>query len=379
MHGPRCDRFPLIATTSITLWALLLCVPHFSAAAGIDADLPRVRAAAERGYVQDEIALGAAYFTGKGVAQDLKQAAYWYEKAAGSGDPAAQNQIGYFYQAGIGVAKDAQRAAHWYQLASAGGLKIAKVNLGVAYTWGIGVTKNPHLAEQLFREAANGGFGPGAVYLGDMYYMGVGLPQDKSAGEQWYEKGVKLHNYLAEYRMGFILSQTEDHKKDFKRAVELFRESAAAGFVPAMHSLGLLLVNHPELEGTKEEALNRLEQAADAGFWRSSIVLGVLARDGRLISPDAHAAYLNFQKAADAGGDQAKSMLRKDFEILSKKLSSEERAKLDTKASQWAAKHHDGLELIYKGGEDAGQFPAFALAAAPDDVHAGPLIPKSPF
>ena len=65
-----------------------------------------------------------------------KLAAYWYEKAANSGDPVAQKQIGYFYQVGIGVPRDPVRAVRWFERAVSGGLVEAKVNLGVVFLWG---------------------------------------------------------------------------------------------------------------------------------------------------------------------------------------------------------------------------------------------------
>src|SRR5438094_10509126 len=54
---------------------------------GAPADLTSVRELAEKGSVRDEITLAADYFSGTGVAQDSKMAAYWYEKAAGHGNP----------------------------------------------------------------------------------------------------------------------------------------------------------------------------------------------------------------------------------------------------------------------------------------------------
>ncbi len=89
---------------TVFLFVSTLWVPmSVYAGPGTDEDLTQVRILAERGSTRDEIALAGAYFMGKGVKQDPKMAAYWYEKAAGHGNPQAQNQIGYFYQAGIGV------------------------------------------------------------------------------------------------------------------------------------------------------------------------------------------------------------------------------------------------------------------------------------
>jgi len=131
----------------------------------------------------------------------------------------------------MGVLPDAVRAAHWYQLSASSGFTLAKVNLGAAYIWGVGVERNPKMAEQLFIEAANKGSSLELTYLGDMYFFGDGVPQDKAAAERWYERAVKMHNYFAAFRLGRILSEPCEHPRDMKRALSLFRESAAAGFV----------------------------------------------------------------------------------------------------------------------------------------------------
>ena len=101
--------------------------PAYASSADVQ-DLKQVRKLAGQGSIRDEIVLAGDYFIGKGVPQDTKMAAYWYEKAAGLGSPEAQNQIGYFYQAGIGVSPDPSRALHWYQLAASSGFAKAKVN-----------------------------------------------------------------------------------------------------------------------------------------------------------------------------------------------------------------------------------------------------------
>src|ERR1700728_552033 len=145
----------MLTTWKSSSWFLSLILVAFCefwtatqalAAAGAPADLNETRRLAEKGSISDEIALAGDYFTGKGVNQDSTKAAYWYEKAAGHGNPAAQNQIGYFYQAGIGVPQDSERAFHWYQLASASGFAKAKVNLAITYLYGVGTRKDSDLA-----------------------------------------------------------------------------------------------------------------------------------------------------------------------------------------------------------------------------------------
>ncbi len=378
MLGSRL-RFLGFAAQSIACVVLLLSRVSAFAAAGADADLPEIRAAAEHGYIQDQIALGAAYLSGRGVRQDLKLSAYWYEKAAGLGDPSAENEIGYFYEMGIGVAPNPSRAVHWYQLAASAGSLDAKVNLGIAYLWGKGVPQDHKMAQQLINEAANKGSGIGAAYMGEMYNFGEGVAQDPAAAEHWYEKGAKLHNSLSSFRLGVLLSTPADHPRNIERAAALFRESADAGFIPAKHSLGLLMLNHPELGYSSGEALVNLDQAAAAGTWKSQIVLGILARDGKSVAKDDRTAYFHFRIAAQQGGDAAQALLQKDFQALEKSLSADQRATIDREADTWIQKHNLALEVVYKDGDHWSRFPAFALATKSSDEHAVGLVPANPF
>jgi TPR repeat protein len=358
---------------------LLICVLWTAMPARADDraadDLTHVRMLAEQGSIHDEIALAGDYFTGTGVMQDSKKAAYWYEKAAGHGNPQAQNQIGYFYQAGIGVSPDSKRAVHWYQLAAASGFATAKVNLAIAYLRGLGVQKNEDLAVRLMTQAYEEGNGTAATYLGLLSYFGMGLKEDKVAGERWFESGLKLHDPLAAYNLGLLYSVYEDHARDFPKAAALLGQASDAGYVPAMHSLGLLLVNHPELKQTSEQSRTLLETAANAGNWKSSIVLGILARDGRGIPVDNEAAYFHFRVAALQGGAETRHLVERDIAILKTKMSLEESQKVNTTANAWFEHHSLALAFVYKEGKSKSDFPAAAMGYAPDGSVAGQLVP----
>jgi TPR repeat protein len=366
------------------LKAVLLCAAlagsnRAALAADPLSNIPNAPDAEVGGQVSKESALAEAYLTGKGVSRDPKQAAYWFEKAAGLGDPVAQNQIGYLYQVGLGVPADPVRAVRWFRLAASNGLTNAKVNLAVAYIWGVGTQTDPGMGEKLLLEAAAKGNSIAATYLGDLYYNGQVRPKDEAAGEKWYEKAVKMHSYLAEYRMGMLLSEPVNHAQDYKRAVSLFRQSAAAGYVPAMHSLGRLLVNHPELCTSHQEALTLLNDAADAGTWQSSVVLGALARDGKWITQDPRQAYFHFRAGAIQGGDRAKALVAKDLQILSAKLSAEELAQLNEQAADWAREHGQLISMLYRGQKAGPAAGTLALATPIPGAHAGTLVPLTIF
>jgi TPR repeat protein len=341
-------------------------------AIAVEPDIPRLQSAAAKGSVQQEIELGAAYLTGRGVARDEKQAAYWYEKAANAGDPAAQNQIGFFYQTGIGVKRNLARAVQWYERSMAGGSQIAKVNLGVAYMWGIGIRKDPTLAVQLFREAAKKGSGEGATYLGVLYYSGTGVPKDTSEAMHWFEVGSKLHNAIAEHDLALMLLQRTD-RASHDRAIDLLRESAVAGYVEAMHQLGLEITKNPSYARSPRENVDLLEGAASNGFWKSSFVLGVLARDGRGVAKDSKEAYYHFRIAALQGGDPALVRVQSDIARLKTTLGKEEIRNLDLQAAEWTQKHNEHLQFVnLRGGERS--YPALVLGYPEKGDHAGTLI-----
>jgi len=259
---------------------------------------------------------------------------------------------------GLGVPADPERALHWYQLSAASGLPDATLNLGVLYVLGLGVEKDASVAAEYFQEAVRKGNGTGATYLGTLNYFGIGLPQDRVAAEHWYTVGEKLHDPMAAYDLGTLYSVVPDHPHNPSKAAAYLRESAGEGFVPSMHSLAVLLVHHPELARSPDEAVHLLEFCANVGYWRSSLVLGVLARDGNGVPADGKAAYYHFQVAMLQGGEEAQTLLRKDTQKLAAVLGSEESEKLDSDASHWFQQHHLAVNFINTKGNKGKLFPA---------------------
>lgn len=375
---PTRGGFAFAALCSQMMVALTVAMFVPRVAKAVDPDIPRVQAGAERGSVQHEIELGAAYLVGHGVPKDEKQAAYWYEKAANSGDPGAQQQIGYFYAAGIGVERSPERATGWFERAVAGGSIGAKVNLGVAYVWGQGVRKDPQFGAQLFREAAEKGSGIGACYLGDSYHFGIGLPKDDAKAMHWFEVGAKRHDARAAYDVAFLILQQPNHQ-DSKKVIKYLRQSAAGGYVMAKHQLALELIrdrkNAPP--ASSAEAFGLLEETAADGFWKSSAILGVLYRDGQGTTKDNDAAYYHFRIAALQGGESAASLVAADVEALKESLAGSERVALDAKAVSWAKDHSSALEYVNAPQGLEQTFPALAIEYPQGDRHAGKAVAVS--
>lgn len=372
----RRDRklIPLTALFSQLAAALLAMVISQQPANAADLNISRIQADAERGSVQREIQLGAAYLIGHGVPKDERQAAYWYERAANSGDPGAQQQIAYFYATGIGVERSPERAAEWFQRAVAGGSVSAKVNLGVAYVWGQGVRKDPQFGVQLFREAAEKGSGIGACFLGDSYHFGIGVAKDDSKAMHWFEVGAKRHDARAAYDAAYLLLHRSSREGN-EKAMKYLRESASGGYVMAKHQLALELIHRekPVPSASYDEAIDLLQKASADGFWRSSAILGILYRDGQGMQQDKQAAYYHFRIAELQGGNEATALLAREVERLKKDLGGPELLTLDEKATVWAKDHSRSLEYVGVPRGLEQTFPALAVESPTSDAHAGVL------
>jgi TPR repeat protein len=358
-------HFSRSATRILCPLILVFCAalrPACAADHGQEKKLAEMLARAQQGYIEDQIELGAAYLLGNGVSADPAEAAHWYLRAAQSGSPEAQNEIGYFYQIGVGVPMDLERAAHWFQLASAGGMARAKVNLGVSYLYGTGVRKNPQMARQLFQEAIDKGSGLGAAYLGIMAWVGLGGPPDKDAAEHWFETGVKLHDAQAEYDLALLFASPDSKRHDLRKAVELLRSSAEKGYVAAKHALGQLIVNHPELAQSQGEASRELRQASEAGSWKASLLLGVMARDGNMIDADPRQAYYFFSLGALQGGGDAERLVHRDLDALKARLAADQQSAAADAAKAWFAQHRTPLVYIVKDNDKEKYFPLLASA-----------------
>lgn len=290
--------------------------------------------------IQQELRLAGDFLVGKGVQKDPVQSAYWFKKAADQGDAEAQNELGYLYSWGLGVPRDNAQAFRWFARAAGQGYQQAKLNLAVMYMRGIGVARDPRFATDLLTELAKRGSARAQDYLGMMYLDGIGVPQDRRIAEEWFSKSAKGKNPEGEFAMGNLYSVEGDHEHDFAKAEKYLRESARAGYVPAMYSLGVLEVNHPEITPKKAgEALSLLERAAEAGTWQSSAALGTLARDGRERPQDVAEAFRWFTIAVKQGGTEADALMRASMEKCRAALGAEQQEAELRAAESWLTEH----------------------------------------
>ena len=191
---------------------------------------------------------------GSGVAQDYKQAALWFRRAAAHGLAQAQYELGGLYLNGLGVAEDAVEGLRLTQLAADQGYADALLAVAV---------------EASIQQSAKGVF------------FDRDDPKDPT---------VPL----------------------FAKALAAFERDAAAGSAYAMRQIAQMYYNREVV--AKESAYANYKKLADRGDRNALFIVGVLTETGQGIAKDEAEAARIYRGPADDGDPIAQTYLARMIE-----------------------------------------------------------------
>lgn len=97
--------------------------------------------------------LGLAYEHGRGVAQDLTQAAKYYRQGAELGNASCQNSLGVMYLNGNPMPRDLKQGFEWTRKSALQGHGLAMYNLGRCYQFGHGVADDMSKAIEWYEKS----------------------------------------------------------------------------------------------------------------------------------------------------------------------------------------------------------------------------------
>jgi TPR repeat protein len=166
-----------------------------------------IRASAEYGLPEGQVAYGRLLLQGRGVAQDQVSALNWFRKAAERGDAEGQNMVGRCLENGWGVAADIAQAALWYERAARAGLDWAQYNLGHLYLDGLGVERDPARAFGLYLRAAEQGHVRAMNLTARCYEQGWGVGVDTAAARDWAQCSAEGGYFRGQYNFGLMLAE----------------------------------------------------------------------------------------------------------------------------------------------------------------------------
>ena len=265
--------------------------------------------AAEQGNAYAQLALGFCYAAGKGVSLDDKQAFYWYKKAAEQGDATAQNNLALCYEEGKGTSKDYQQATFWYKKSVEQGNVSAQFNLGNNYCTGTGVPQDYQQAVSLFKQAAEQGHSLAQNWLGGLYYDGKGVAQNYEQAVYWFKKSAEQGNDGSQSRLGDCYSQGHGVSQDYQQAVFWYRKAAEQGNAYAQNRLGWCYEDGKGVVQDYQQAVSWYRKAAEQGFVVAQFNLGWCYEKGQGVSQDYQQAVSWYRKAAEQGYAYAQDRL----------------------------------------------------------------------
>jgi TPR repeat protein len=209
------------------------------------------------------VQLGNAYWGGHGVTADVEKGRVWLDRAAEKGSLEAQMLLGAAYLGGVKVSKDPQLAAKYllpvaqqqhvdssFQSSQA----LAQYWIALMYGQGKGLEKSHDKAIQFLQMAASNGSPVAQFDLAELYNDGSGgMTVDKVRACQLFEKAAGQGYVKAMHNVGYCYQLGTGGKKDDSRAIEYYTKAAEGGSTRSQRNLGILF--------------GQLGQAEKAYFW----------------------------------------------------------------------------------------------------------------
>ena len=148
------------------------------------------------------------------------------------------------------------------------------------------------------------------------YEQGRGVAENQQEAFYCYQQAAELGCPRGYWGMAFLYDQGKyGVKRDKKKAEEMHRKAGAAGYAPSASRFGVAWPDAVRVLGltaaeAREQSRTRRRAAAE-GYASEQYNLGVMYQTGFGLPKDMAKAREWFQKAADQGDVQAKSVLKK--------------------------------------------------------------------
>jgi TPR repeat protein len=257
--------------------------------------------AAEQGHADAQAALAELYLLGLGVVQDRTSALAWFARAAAQGHATAQYSLANVLQreAGAITFESISKAAF-------GGQQDAQRLMGDRYAHGTGVVQNWFEACRWYEMAAESGDALAQCALAACYASGRGVNKDLAHAFIWFEKAAAQKLPQAQWSLGELYAKgLPGVDPDPKKATQLCKRAANAGFAPASATLGALFAQAKK----HERAVQWWTLAVEQGDLESLFNLGQSHRLGLGTAKDEAKAFELFLKAAMGGLAAAQSRI----------------------------------------------------------------------
>ncbi len=217
-------------------------------------------------------------------AGDFTTAHRLYSKLAEQGNADAQTSLAYMHQKEQGCQKDDARTLELYTKAAEAKQPYALFNLGILYENGIGgVQHDQFKAHELHMEAATREVPPAMYEVALMLERGLGCMQNFSEAAFWYEEGAKRGHLESFNNLGALYKEGHGVPLDENRCFICFKKAADGGLAEGLYNLGLLYDQGIGCEMNNDTALDYCRKAAYAGHEKAKNIIRGLQEGGKIV------------------------------------------------------------------------------------------------
>ena len=239
------------------------------------------------------------------------------QRAAESGDAAAQHRLGLAYRDGIGVSPNLSAAYFWLSMAVSSETEASQPFREPLRTLQIGMTPAQIDAADRYGVAelqrlAQAGRAWAQAHLGVSYHRGMSAhtPRDAALGIEWLHKAAAQDFAGAQYYLGEIYERGDGVRPDAAKAVQWYRAAARGDHPVAQLMLGTAYFEGSSVKADHKQALYWWRRAADQGVTAAEVNLGNMYRfGGNGVAQDFAEAARWFRLAAAKGHASAQSSL----------------------------------------------------------------------
>ena len=223
--------------------------------------------AADAGHADAQFAMARSF-----ESSDSGLSAAWYQKAAAQGHADAQAALAEIHLHGLGVAQDRMSAVKWFAMAAVQGHATAQFGLATLLQ-----TEKAMIVFDLISGAAARGHSGAQCAMGDRYAQGTGVAQNWFEACRWYDMAAQQGDASAQCALAACYAGGRGVKKDMAHAFIWFEKAAAQNLPQAQWNLGeLYATGLPGVDPDPKKATQLCKRAANAGFAPASATLGAL-------------------------------------------------------------------------------------------------------
>jgi TPR repeat protein len=240
--------------------------------------------------------IGEILSQGLGVKKDVKNAAFWYGKAAEGGDAAAMFKYALILMEGEGVPRDKVKADDYMRKAAEGGNPSAEFNWAQLLVADNPGEKGLKLALPFYEKSAEQGIADSQYAVAQIYATLKDLPEEKKKlAREWMARAARAGFDTAQLDLGIWLVNGVGGPKDYVKGFEWLKLAANGGNVVAQNKLAHLYIN----------AIGTAPNPVEAAKWY------VLSRRAGLADPSLEDFYLGIEDDQQKAAIEAANKFRR--------------------------------------------------------------------